>query len=334
MTLAERQTNELVIYEDPTAVLARAKQWATSLMDVVETQDMSAMIGKKRYLEVEAWQLVGEYAGAHAIARAPTRSTLLIGDDEIDVYECTADLFDSLDRKIGEGTMSCGLDAFPCEGKTGTEKHKAAKSAAQTWAISKAYRNKFGFVAKLAGFEGTTAEEMRGSSAERTVTDPMMLCPIHNVEWFKRGRMRQSAHPVEGEVGPRNGAVWCNQDDVMGELGDRLRAALRANGHAQDAVAKEWSERWGSMNPAERYNALVGLEKLVDGESSGAPPVNEGVVPEDGAADGGEPYTEEELSPGPICGLCSKPMGDEGGAAHGACMDADDENAREAENRS
>jgi len=27
-------------------------------------------------------------------------------------------------------------------------------------------------------------------------------------------------------------------------------------------------------------------------------------------------------------------MGDEGGAAHGACMDADDENAREAENRS
>ena len=36
-----------------------------------------------------------------------------------------------------------------------------------------------------------------------------LLCPIHKVEWFKRGKMRNSAHPI-GDTGQ-----WCNREDVQ-----------------------------------------------------------------------------------------------------------------------
>jgi hypothetical protein len=42
-----------------------------------------------------------------------------------------------------------------------------------------------------------------------------LLCPIHNVNWFKGGKMRDYAHVVEGETGPRGGKVWCNQAEVL-----------------------------------------------------------------------------------------------------------------------
>jgi len=55
-------------------------------------------------------------------------------DGEITGYECTAIVYQH-GTIVSQGTMSCGLDAFPCRGKQGSEKNKAAMSAAQTWAI-------------------------------------------------------------------------------------------------------------------------------------------------------------------------------------------------------
>ena len=63
---------------------------------------------------------------------------------------------------------------------------------------------------KLAGMEGTPADEMRdgeGSSPAQAAGDPALMCPIHNVPWFKKGKMRDFAHPQDGG--------WCNQAVVM-----------------------------------------------------------------------------------------------------------------------
>ena len=41
-----------------------------------------------------------------------------------------------------------------------------------------------------------------------------IMCPVHNVAFFKRGKMKAYAHPIE-----ENGATvgWCNMKDVLGE---------------------------------------------------------------------------------------------------------------------
>ena len=262
MTLAETKPSSLAQlpdYEEPELVLKRTAKWAESLMKVVTEKEMFADISGKQYLEVEAWQLVATFAQAHAIPEEP----LGILDDEGNVisYQATAHVMQG-GAIIGSGVSECGLESFPTQGKEGREKHKAAKSAAQTWAISKAIRNTYGFVAKLAGFEATTADEMRVSSNELK-TDPMMFCPIHQKEWFRRGKMKELAHPVEGEKGPRGGAVWCNMDDVMNDLRDRMKEAARVHKWSEETLV-EWRERWPEMSPAERLKVLDSFDKLKD----------------------------------------------------------------------
>ena len=140
-----------------------ATYWAEKLMDIVEKRNMATTIQGKKYLQVEGWQVVGELCGVTPIVEW-TRPWM--DGDQKRGYEARVNIMDRDGRIVSSGESSCGFDAFPCRGKTGSEQEKAARSAAQTWAASRAYRNKFGFVAKLAGYEPTPAEEMGGVTAE------------------------------------------------------------------------------------------------------------------------------------------------------------------------
>ena len=245
------------VYEEPVLVMRRATAWADALMEAVRAKSMLAVIGEKEYLEVEAWQLVATFAQAHAIPREP--EPMRDGDGNIYAYSCTVDVFQH-GVIVGGGTSVCGLDSFSSKDRSGTDQHKAAQSTAQTWAISRAIKNSFGYVAKLAGFETTPAEEMRSGGGATAVSDPMMWCPLHKTEWFKRGRMQKFAHPIEGAEGPRGGQVWCNQDDAIDELGARVRTAIRSLEWDKD-TATDFSDAWGKMNPTEKFDRLVILEE-------------------------------------------------------------------------
>lgn len=48
--------------------------------------------------------------------------------------------------------------------------------------------------------EKTAAPQARASAP----ADPSMMCPIHGIEWFKKGRMKGHAHKIEGTE------EWCN----------------------------------------------------------------------------------------------------------------------------
>jgi phage recombination protein Bet len=47
-----------------------------------------------------------------------------------------------------------------------------------------------------------------------------LLCPIHKKTWFKTGKMPDYAHPIDGQIGPRGGKIWCNREQVLAELKD------------------------------------------------------------------------------------------------------------------
>lgn len=142
-----------------------ATYWAKKLMEVVEQCGLAKGIQGKKYLEVEGWQMIGEFAHVTPVIEwtRPWKdeSGQTVG------YEAKCTLMNRDQEVVGSGESSCGFDAFPCRGKEGSEVDKAARSAAQTWAISRALRNKFSFVAKIAGYEPVPAEEMSsaGTSA-------------------------------------------------------------------------------------------------------------------------------------------------------------------------
>lgn len=269
LVLQPDQLPAIPVYEDPTVILDRAIKWANALMKIVTEKGMFAAIHEKQYLEVEAWQLVAMFSRSYAIPREPV--PMLNGDGDLVGYQCTTDLYQN-GIIIGSGTSSCGLDAFSTKDREGSDQHKAAKSTAQTWSISRAIKNSYGFVAKLAGFETTPADEMRAVGG--LTTDPMMVCPLHDVEWFKRGRMKEFAHVVDGEKGPRGGDKWCNQEEVIANLADRIKVVMRKE-EWETARVEEWGKLWPAWSPAERLKRLLLLEEPASLQDGPEPNIDE-----------------------------------------------------------
>ena len=180
LELPPAQEQEIIV--SPADVVAMAVAQAKALMDIVEKQKLYELIEKKKYLVVEGWELIGAFNG---ISACPEYVIPIERQGEIVGYESKVNLTKQ-GMIVGSGIMSCGLDEFPCRGKEGEGKHKACRSAAQTWATSKAYRLKYSFIAKLGGYEPTPAEEM----GEGVIVDKQApkehWCKLHNVAFEQR----------------------------------------------------------------------------------------------------------------------------------------------------
>ena len=262
--------------QEAAAIVERAKDVSEVLAKAVNDQQWFANVGGKRYLEVEAWQFIGFQAGLNADIE---HVRPVMDGDAIVAYEAKCIIYDRAGRVFSSGIMECGMDSFPTQGKTGREKHKAAQSAAQTWAISKAYRNRLAFIARMAGFEPTPADEMRVSDASTGKGEGggALVCPIHKVAWFKRGKMKEEAHAIEGQTGPKGGAVWCNRRDVLDAINEDLRVVFNDLGWDREAVNSFLKESfggksWDSLSPLERQEAVRMLRDLTDDGQPADPP--------------------------------------------------------------
>ena len=188
-------TNQEVVLS-PAEVVDIATKQAKLLMNIVEQTKCFQEISGKKYLMVEAWETIGAFNRTHA---ETDWTEPITKDNETIGYKAHVQLFkDGL--VVGGAVMPCYFTENCCKGKEGDAKHKAAMSAAQTFATSKAYRMNYSYVAILAGFQPTPAEEMMESENKAE-----HWCPIHNTNFFKRGKMKWYAHPVEGQK------EWCSE---------------------------------------------------------------------------------------------------------------------------
>lgn len=203
------QSTGLIVTEgvglEPAEVIRIATQQANALMDIVESQELYATIEGKKYLEAEAWETIGAFnnVSAHTDWTNPIER-----DGEIVAYEAKVSLW-KRGQEVGSAIMSCGLEEFPCRGKEGEAKHKAAKSAAQTWATSKAYRMNFSWVAVLAGYQATPADEMpdpvRTTKGGKQETKEHW-CYEHNCAFDKKTKGGKTWYAHKPADGP-----WCNE---------------------------------------------------------------------------------------------------------------------------
>ncbi|HOR57553.1 MAG TPA: hypothetical protein PLV82_02655 [bacterium] len=122
------------------------------LKDFIVKNNLYTVIRGKKYVNVEGWEFAGVSLGvsANVIECKKVKSQ----ENEIK-YRAVAELLDIAGNRIGLGVAICSNMEV---NKRSFEEYAIA-SMAQTRAIGKAYRNKFAFVIKMAGYEPTPSEE-------------------------------------------------------------------------------------------------------------------------------------------------------------------------------
>jgi hypothetical protein len=152
-------STDLIVQESPlipAEVVHNAREQAQILMDIVEKTRCYQTIKGKKYLQVEAWETIGAFNRVHAETKEMKPITK---DGDVLGYEAHVQLIRD-GTIVGGAIMPCYFTEHACAGKHGDDKHKACMSAAQTFATSKAYRMNYSYVAILAGYQPTPAEEM------------------------------------------------------------------------------------------------------------------------------------------------------------------------------
>ena len=220
MTLAniDESTGEIttVVSDTPIEQVAQFTEWADALMGVVESRKLyidPKRTGKK-YLMVEAWELIGAFAGLRAEVESvePQRSE----DGTIMAYKAKVVLVNIKTREIGGGGIAlCGMDESVVQGqKTNGAKHNACMSMAQTRATSKAYSMNYSHVVVLGGYQPTPAEEMvdlkEETESEVTVNEEAEhWCKIHGAKMFWSDKQQASGFPPSH----REGNGYCSGEE-------------------------------------------------------------------------------------------------------------------------
>ena len=192
---------------NPKEVVENATVQAKLLMDIVNQTHCYQEISGKKYLQVEAWETIGAFNRVHAV---PKEVKPIMRNDEVVGYQAEVQLLkDGI--VVGGAIMPCFFSENACKGREGDAKHKASMSAAQTFATSKAYRMNYSYVATLAGYQPTPAEEMTDeASDDKPASKGAHWCELHQVRFFKKGKMKSWAHPIK-ETSPEE---WCNEGEV------------------------------------------------------------------------------------------------------------------------
>jgi len=252
---------QLAPYEKATDVIARATEWANALMDVVEKKKLYAMINGKKHLEAEAWELIMAFDQA-----GPQTEWVRPMEDLAGMVLGYTAQVSIVKRGLVKATaiMPCGFDDFPCRGKEGTARVKAAMSAAQTWAMAKACRLCYSPVAVLAGYAATPAEEMKHGSAPpiaqsqprpKPTRERLGTCEEHNRPW---GRMPDggAGHPmgkdqpwhIQSAV-PETPPEYGNPDTPLGELQREVDQEMEWASFEKDVLKMPWPE-WVRLTDA------------------------------------------------------------------------------------
>jgi len=136
----------------PNQVIMDAQQKADSLYAVVEKQHLYMQIHDKKYLTVEAWEILGKFCNLSATIEwvRPVEIWDARG------FEARVVVTDSRGKVVSAAESMCMNDEGNWKGKPIFQ----LKSMAQTRAMSKAYRMCLSFIVSLAGYSPTPYEEM------------------------------------------------------------------------------------------------------------------------------------------------------------------------------
>jgi len=210
-TISEVGSGQVGIF-NPDAQLDMAIMAAKALGRVISQKKKPVIINGEQYLEFEDWQTLGQFDGVSV----RTGDAELVEIDGIKGAKAKAYLVNNKTGEIiGGAEAYCMRDEEKWGIRPKYEYHDNKRvnvgnelvpwfqlaSMAQTRAGSKALRNKEAWIAVLAGYKPTPAEEMTGNETPTAEH----WCKEHNTAFFMRGKMKSFAHPI-GDTGE-----WCHE---------------------------------------------------------------------------------------------------------------------------
>lgn len=159
----------------PAVVLDAAKDAAKALQSVIAGKTRKVVFNNEQYLEFEDWQTLGKFYGI----TAKVTEVKFVEYGEVRGFEATAV---ALNTTTGMEISSAQAMCLNDENNWKAKPLFQLKSMAQTRACSKALRNVLAWVAVLAGYKPTPAEEMDGvvrptkttRKAAQKTSDPIM----------------------------------------------------------------------------------------------------------------------------------------------------------------
>lgn len=158
------KNQELPTTQTTDEIVSQGSERAKQLMVIVNQNQWAKNIQGKNYLQVEAWQTLGRFYGY----TAKTKSTEYVEMGNVKGFNATVEILDKDGNVVGGAEAGCYTD----EKRWATAQLYSLKSMAQTRATGKAYRQILSWVAVLAGYEPTPAEEMEGIVVEPPVETP------------------------------------------------------------------------------------------------------------------------------------------------------------------
>ncbi|MEY4932956.1 MAG: hypothetical protein RLZZ403_1276 [Pseudomonadota bacterium] len=175
ITIVESDMNApLTMDNAPATVLAEAQKAAAALHDVIKRKPKPVQIGGETYLEYEDWQTIGRFYGYTAGIEHEPEFIELGGAKG---FKATAIAIDKMGVIRSRATAYCMDD----EDRWQKAPTYQIASMAQTRANAKVLRNVLSWVAVLAGYKPTPAEEMDGVSRAATAQRPQsslgLVCP-------------------------------------------------------------------------------------------------------------------------------------------------------------
>jgi hypothetical protein len=130
-------------------------QAAKRIKEYIVKNNLSVTIAGHQYVLVEGWQFAGSLMHIYPMI-------VCVEDKGQNKWMVKADIIDGrTDKVVGTGYALCSK----AEAKKASFDEYAILSMAQTRAIGKAFRNRIGWIIKLAGYEPTPAEEIKAKPA-------------------------------------------------------------------------------------------------------------------------------------------------------------------------
>ena len=192
-----QEHNLTVIDQNPAEIVIGGRDAAKELTKIVSSREKKLIMGGKQYLFFEDWQTIAKFYGVTA---------KIVHTEEL---REESKLIGFLAKAVAivQGVEISGADA-ECtfdEPNWGNKPRFQLRSMSQTRACAKVLRNCLGWVAVLGGYEPTPAEEMTGDETQQDKTH--YWCELHQTNFFKKGKMKAYAHPIEGT----DPVEWCHE---------------------------------------------------------------------------------------------------------------------------
>jgi hypothetical protein len=222
---------EVSPYVNPQQEVARAHEMAKVLQDVVKQANLSKSFSKggKEHLFFEAWQTIGRFFNC---APEIEWSRPIMHNDKVVGWEARAVVRNTGGNVIASAESMCAKD----EPNWASRPAYAIRSMAQTRASSKALRQAFAWVAVLAGYAPTPAEEMDGVE----IKPEPAKAPTKQPTWQEPPTGPPTAEPWTDN---QRKALWAK---CMASGGDRDTAKDFAAWALELSGMKEWTKEYAS----------------------------------------------------------------------------------------